>query len=163
MGSSRLRSITALLTISLCLMGSLASAADKPLVETDQGMDTRLFRSAVDTKGHFTVDATPVLPHLSFSVGLMLDFGFHQWVAAEHDGDVYEYTRVDTFIASNRTGASQPCDRPSAVPTGLPSRRMARLSLRALGTTPCGSGTPTASQYGALSGWTRATARPSRP
>ncbi|MCP4198923.1 MAG: OmpA family protein [Proteobacteria bacterium] len=101
MGLSRLRCITGLFAIAVLLAGSIAQAKDKPLLENDHGMDTRLFRSAVDTKGHVTQDAAPVLPHLAFSIGLMLDFGFNQWPAAEQQGDVYKTTQVDTYIASN--------------------------------------------------------------
>ncbi|MDD5307305.1 MAG: OmpA family protein [Deltaproteobacteria bacterium] len=63
-------------------------------------MEARLFRSAVDTKGHFTVDATPILPHLAISLGLLLDFGFNEWVAVEQEGKIYDKTKVDTYIGS---------------------------------------------------------------
>ncbi len=101
MGSSRLRFVAGLLALVVFFAGFVASAKDKPLLQSGHGMDGHMFQSAVDTKGHFSVDATPVLPHLAFSIGLMLDFGFHQWVAAEHQGDVYETTIADTFIKSN--------------------------------------------------------------
>lgn len=40
------------------------------------GFELRLFRPAVDSKGHFTVNASPILPHLDISFGLILDYGF---------------------------------------------------------------------------------------
>jgi outer membrane protein OmpA-like peptidoglycan-associated protein len=36
---------------------------------------TRLFEPAVDSKGLFTVNASPILPHLGLSFGLVLDYG----------------------------------------------------------------------------------------
>jgi OmpA-OmpF porin, OOP family len=41
------------------------------------GMDLRLFRSAVDSKGYLTVDGTEVLPHRQFSFGLIMNAGFN--------------------------------------------------------------------------------------
>ena len=39
------------------------------------GMDLHLFRPAVDSKGHLSVNGTDILGHLDFSFGLVLDFG----------------------------------------------------------------------------------------
>jgi outer membrane protein OmpA-like peptidoglycan-associated protein len=39
-------------------------------------MDLRLFRPAVDSKGHLTVNGTDILGHNDFSFGLILDGGF---------------------------------------------------------------------------------------
>jgi len=39
-------------------------------------MDLHLFRPAVDSKGHLSVNGTDVLPHLGISFGLILDGGF---------------------------------------------------------------------------------------
>jgi OOP family OmpA-OmpF porin len=38
------------------------------------GIDMRLFRPAVDSKGLFTVNASPILPHLGLSFGLVIDY-----------------------------------------------------------------------------------------
>ena len=81
---SRLVAVWLAIVLLLCTF-SASAGQDKQLVKRDQGMEAHLFRSAVDTKGHFTVDATPVLPHLAISLGLMLDFGFNDWVAVEQD------------------------------------------------------------------------------
>ncbi|MCU0665237.1 MAG: hypothetical protein MUC50_23285 [Myxococcota bacterium] len=94
---------TALLVL---LIGSSALAGERPLLQKDGGGELRLFRSAVDTKGHFTVDATPMLPHLNLSLSLVLDFGFNQWIAVEadrkslQDGKVYKQTMVQNYISS---------------------------------------------------------------
>jgi OmpA-OmpF porin, OOP family len=93
-----------LFVMALVLAPQLAAAGSK-LVENGQGMDARLFRPAADTKGHFTVDSTPVLPHLSLSLGMMLDFGFNGWVAVEAQDnaafpDAYEDTKIDRYITT---------------------------------------------------------------
>ena len=38
------------------------------------GIDMRLFKPAVDSKGMFTVNASPILPHLGLSFGLIIDY-----------------------------------------------------------------------------------------
>ncbi|MEM7448060.1 MAG: OmpA family protein [Myxococcota bacterium] len=39
-------------------------------------MDAHLFRPAIDSKGHFSVNGTDIIGHKDFSFGLMLDAGF---------------------------------------------------------------------------------------
>ena len=46
----------------------LIEGADRP------GLELRLFRPAVDSKGLFTLDGSPILPHLDISFGLILDY-----------------------------------------------------------------------------------------
>jgi OOP family OmpA-OmpF porin len=57
------------------LLGSARASADDAELTTG-GMDLHLFRPTVDTKGHFTVNGTEVLPHKEFSFGLLMDAGF---------------------------------------------------------------------------------------
>lgn len=95
---------------TLMLSASHGWASGRQIVENGGGMEAHLFRTAVDTKGHFTVDTTPVLPHMAISLGLMLDFGFHDWIAVETDGKnfhdgrfgnkPYENTMINTYIDS---------------------------------------------------------------
>jgi len=100
MSRSRVRVIALCASISV-LIGALDAAADAPLVRDGQGMEPRLFRPAVDTKGHFTIDSTPVLPHLNISLAMMLDFGFNEWLAVEQDGEEgYERTYVERYITT---------------------------------------------------------------
>jgi outer membrane protein OmpA-like peptidoglycan-associated protein len=63
-------------------------------------MESRLFRTAVDTSGHLTVDGTDVLPHNNISLGLMLDFGFIGYPAVEATKDIYDNTKIDNYIYS---------------------------------------------------------------
>jgi outer membrane protein OmpA-like peptidoglycan-associated protein len=42
------------------------------------GVDLHLFRPAVDSKGFFSVNGADLLPHLDFSIGLVLDYGYGQ-------------------------------------------------------------------------------------
>jgi OmpA-OmpF porin, OOP family len=100
MAALRFRAMAGVVAALLILAASPVRAGDTPLVKDGSGMEARLFRSAVDTKGHFTVDATPILPHLAISLGLVLDFGFNEWVAVEQKDKVYDKTKVDTFIGS---------------------------------------------------------------
>ncbi len=93
---SRFRAVLIFCMMLGLLSGFQASAED--IVKKGEGMETRLFRNAVDTKGHVTVDGSSVLPHLAFSVGLMLDFGFNYWVAVEQDGDLYEKTLMERYF-----------------------------------------------------------------
>lgn len=43
----------------------------------DEGMDTHLFRPAVDSKGFFYVNGTDIIAHKDISFGLILDWGHH--------------------------------------------------------------------------------------
>jgi OmpA-OmpF porin, OOP family len=108
MKGSRNRVFVALVAAAM-LLASQSARADTNVVNKDEGMEARLFRSAVDTKGHFTVDGTQILPHLAISLGLMLDFGFHQWIAPEQadkavgwsdKNDFYNRTMVENYISS---------------------------------------------------------------
>ncbi|MDI7266992.1 MAG: OmpA family protein [Myxococcota bacterium] len=56
-----------------------ASAPARAATETPANtgaMDIRLFRPAVDSKGLFAVNASDIMPHLDFSIGLTLDWGY---------------------------------------------------------------------------------------
>jgi outer membrane protein OmpA-like peptidoglycan-associated protein len=75
----------------------MALAADD-LLEEGRGMEARVFRSAVDTKGHFSVDASDLLPHLALSAGLVIDFGFNQHPAVEQQGARYDATTMRSYI-----------------------------------------------------------------
>ncbi|MDJ0764598.1 MAG: OmpA family protein [Myxococcota bacterium] len=104
MKSPQIRSLAWELALAVLLVLTPAFAADQKIVNEDQGMEAHLFRSAVDTKGHFTVDATPILPHLAISLGLMLDFGFNNWIAVEQDEnpneEIYNRTKINNYINS---------------------------------------------------------------
>ena len=79
----------------LCLIFSFATSAaadTAPVQGGGQGMDARLFRTAIDTKGHFSVDATPVQPHLSISLGMVLGFAFDLYFAPELEGEAHKKT-----------------------------------------------------------------------
>src|SRR2546427_8360031 len=48
--------------------------APAAIPDTNAGMNLRLFRPAVDSKGHFSVNGTDVLGHLDLSFGLVIDW-----------------------------------------------------------------------------------------
>lgn len=77
------RSTIVLLVALLIPTGLLAQ--ENQLLRDGQGMSQSLFDPAIDTKGHITIDGSPVLPHLAFSLGLLLDFGFNSMIAVEQD------------------------------------------------------------------------------
>ena len=56
--------------------GALSPVALADAELSTGGMDLHLFRPAVDSRGHITVNGTDVLPHKKFSFGLTLDAGF---------------------------------------------------------------------------------------
>jgi OmpA-OmpF porin, OOP family len=55
-------------------MSELAWAQD-PLANNGKGMDTHLFRAAMDTKGLFSTNGTDILGANEYSFGLVLDYG----------------------------------------------------------------------------------------
>lgn len=65
----------ALLACLGALAPSSAQAQGSAAIEGGGGMDLHLFRPAVDSKGHFTVNGTDILGHRDFSFGLILDYG----------------------------------------------------------------------------------------
>jgi OOP family OmpA-OmpF porin len=77
-GRSALCSLLSLsLFVGLAVASSTAHAQEPaPRRLTLGGMDLHLFRPAVDSKGHLSVNGTDILPHLGLSFGLVLDGGF---------------------------------------------------------------------------------------
>jgi OmpA-OmpF porin, OOP family len=50
--------------------------ADNPLINSNnEGLDTHLFRPAMDSKGFFATNGSDILGHLDFSLGLVVDYG----------------------------------------------------------------------------------------
>ena len=94
----------ALLVALLVTATAYRAFADNALFSPDaahQGMESLLFRAAIDTKGHFSVDGTNLLPDRKISLSLMLDFGFNGWMAPElKDTDHYNRTVINNFIYS---------------------------------------------------------------
>ncbi len=72
------------------------------------GMDLRLFRPAIDSKGHLSVNGTDILGDGDFSFGLILDggFGLLPFEGFENDEEVAsaEARRVDRLIGQAFTG-----------------------------------------------------------
>src|SRR5687768_3224386 len=72
--------------LSLCLglallLGSAAASAQTTASSSrvgpnnGDGMDTHLFRPALDSKGFFSVNGSDILGHGNISFGLVLDYG----------------------------------------------------------------------------------------
>ena len=64
---SPVRLTAGFLACLVVLLSFAAQAKKKQIVRNDQGMEAHIFRTAVDTKGHFTVDTTPILPHMAIN------------------------------------------------------------------------------------------------
>lgn len=88
------RRFIALLIVIIMPLGLFAG--ERNLLRSGQGMAQSVFDPAIDTKGHITIDGTPVLPHLRFSLGLLIDFGFNSWIAVERTDDDLEEANEGT-------------------------------------------------------------------
>lgn len=69
-----------------CLAISSEVLAQDRVVESGQGMDTHLFRPAVDSKGFFTVNGSGVLGANDVSFGLVTDYGHNVMRLAPQHG-----------------------------------------------------------------------------
>lgn len=75
----------ALLMACMLLSVSLAAQQETRAGTQSGGMDTHLFRPAVDSKGFITVNGTEVLGNRNLSFGLVLDYGRN--LLRTHSGD----------------------------------------------------------------------------
>jgi OOP family OmpA-OmpF porin len=77
----------------------LARAQSTPNVipaSNGSGMDTHLFRPAIDTKGLFTVNGTDVLGHKEYSFGLVIDYA-HVLLRAPGGGQLIDHSFQGTL------------------------------------------------------------------
>ena len=89
------RSFTRALFVAVFAALTVPAGANAQQLEMG-GADLHLFRPAIDSKGHLTVNGTDILGHLDFSFGLVLDYGRDIL-----DFDGYEHnTGVGAFAAS---------------------------------------------------------------
>lgn len=63
------------LLLGCCSLSTIAHAQDRVLADNGEGMDTHLFRPAIDSKGFFTVNGSGVLGANDISFGLVTDYG----------------------------------------------------------------------------------------
>jgi len=81
----------------LCVLSfSTKSYSDSPV--SGAGQELRLFKPALDNKGHVTVNGARVLPHLGFSLGLVLDYSQDLFYAVEAEGDAYDKSSVEHYL-----------------------------------------------------------------
>jgi outer membrane protein OmpA-like peptidoglycan-associated protein len=64
------------LAAAIALAGPAAARAQIVDGQDRPGLELRLFRPAFDSKGFFTVNGSPILPHLDLSFGLVLDYSY---------------------------------------------------------------------------------------
>src|SRR5512139_767 len=98
------------LAVALSFMFAIPSlaGAQSSASLTAGGMDLHLFRPAIDSKGHISVNGSEIIGHNHFSFGLVLDGGFgilpfHGFV---NDGDTVDVDarRVDRVVQYAFTG-----------------------------------------------------------
>jgi len=72
------QAVGALLSIVSAVFAPAVHAQDAPTASLsgDTGFDVRLFRPAIDSKGFISVNASDILGHQDYSLGLVLDAGF---------------------------------------------------------------------------------------
>ena len=63
--------------VGVCAVSVDARAQSRVSGSNSGGMDTHLFRAALDSKGFFSVDGTDIMGHKDFSFGLVMDYGSH--------------------------------------------------------------------------------------
>ncbi len=85
--------------------------AQRPGALSVNGMDLHLFRPAIDSKGHLTVNGTDILGHTDLSFGLVLDYGRNilPFRGFENDETVpaMDAERTDHLIDNYFTGTLQ--------------------------------------------------------
>src|SRR5688572_30373353 len=104
-------SATALAYAALTI--SVTAHAQERVAEEDAGMDTHLFRPAVDSKGFFYVNGTDIIGKNDVSFGMVLDWGRNIMrtsdsdipMGVDEDGDPEECDDVPCDgLEGNRTG-----------------------------------------------------------
>jgi outer membrane protein OmpA-like peptidoglycan-associated protein len=74
----------ALLAASSATTAAFAQSSNSIPSQNGAGLDTHLFRPAMDSKGLFSVNGTDILGSKDISLGLVLDYG-HNLLRTEHD------------------------------------------------------------------------------
>ena len=87
-----------LIGLWLCLAMVAATGAEAQAPVKDKGLELRIFRPAVDSKGLVTINSSPILPHLAVSFGLILDMAQNIYYGVELPQSQDDRTKVDTSI-----------------------------------------------------------------
>src|SRR5260370_24113648 len=74
--------------VGLIAAAALLASASRAEAQEAQGnaFGLQLFRPAVDSKGYFTVNASPILGHLDFSIGLVATYNRYPFNLSSADG-----------------------------------------------------------------------------
>lgn len=100
--------------VSVGLLGAASSAAAQSDTRIPQdgsngdGMDTHLFRPAVDSKGFFSVNGTDIIGHNDISFGLVLDWGHTLMRTANEDAPQGNGVGVDSDGLCDNPGECTP-------------------------------------------------------
>jgi OmpA-OmpF porin, OOP family len=99
--------MSAALLVAILLARPLAAQeAQRAPAQNGDGMDSHLFRPAVDSKGFFSVNGTDILGHNDISFGLILDYGKNLLRTNPKREDVpgYEGPGVDSLVDDSFQG-----------------------------------------------------------
>jgi outer membrane protein OmpA-like peptidoglycan-associated protein len=108
------RTQTAVLLTALALPSLARAQVEAPRVEegNGDGMDTHLFRPALDSKGFFSTNGSDILGANNISFGLVLDYGKNLMRTRSdripRDGDDEPCTGIDCEIANGEEGTGVP-------------------------------------------------------
>jgi len=100
----RRKALAALAALSAIAMGEGTARAGNPLLGNDDGLDTHLFRPAMDSKGFFVTNGSDILGHMDFSVGLVVDYGRS---ILRTDGNFNPGGRTNSLIDNSFQGTLQ--------------------------------------------------------
>ncbi|HSQ65405.1 MAG TPA: OmpA family protein [Polyangiaceae bacterium] len=100
----RRKALVALAALGAIAMGEGTARAANPLLGNDDGLDTHLFRPAMDSKGFFATNGSDILGHLDFSVGLVVDYGR---TILRTDGNFNPGGRTNSLIDNSFQGTLQ--------------------------------------------------------
>src|SRR3954467_9586981 len=116
-------SVLALSLVPRLAQAQFASATRAPATNGD-GMDTHLFRPAIDSKGFFSVNGSDILGAGNVSFGLVLDYGRNIMRTRDKgvpDGDTSTTDDMGNPVVNSGQCVDQKCSNLATVGTGVPA------------------------------------------
>lgn len=107
------RALLLLGVVGAAVAGADAASAAPPTIPSGtpptgngDGLDTHLFRPAMDSKGFFSTNGSDILGHLDLSFGLIIDYG-NNLLRTDKNNGVGAPGSTGSFIAHSFTGTGQ--------------------------------------------------------
>jgi len=116
--------LTALLALSPDVAHAQASSGRRAPDVNGDGMDTHLFRPAIDSKGFFSVNGSDILGAGNVSFGLVLDYGRNIMRTRDKgvpDGDTSTTDDMGNPVVNSGQCVDQKCSNLATVGTGVPA------------------------------------------